>query len=147
MDRPEYTTSSAWQWIEYADALEQRLERAAGDVKWNTEQYADCADKLKKVRAENAILQNNNEALNKDDKTLKDHIELLESDLDKLEARCIPIEVAAQAMIDGMKPSYTTAKNSSAVRKGFAVSGSIRHYECQPHQIHALMNTLEVGDD
>jgi hypothetical protein len=52
-----------------------------------------------------------------------------------------------QTLIDGMKPSYTTAKNSSAVRKGFEVSGSIRHYECQPHQIHKLMNVLEAGDE
>jgi hypothetical protein len=56
-------------------------------------------------------------------------------------------ETAAQAVIDGMKPSYTTAKNSSAVRKGFEVSGSIRHYKCRPYQIHALMNALEAGDE
>jgi hypothetical protein len=36
--------------------LEAKLERAAGDVKWSTEQYADCADELKKARAKNAKL-------------------------------------------------------------------------------------------
>jgi hypothetical protein len=38
--------------------LEAKLERAAGDVKWSTEQYADCADELKKARAKNAKLLN-----------------------------------------------------------------------------------------
>jgi hypothetical protein len=51
MDRPKQTTW-ATGWIEYADALEQRLERAARDVKWHTEQYADCADELKKLKRE-----------------------------------------------------------------------------------------------
>ena len=31
--------------------LEAKLERALGDTKWYTEQYADCADKLKAVNA------------------------------------------------------------------------------------------------
>jgi hypothetical protein len=56
MDRPKVVLGLVTNWVGYAEWLE----------------------------AENAILQNNNEALNKDDKTLKDHIELLESDGDKL---------------------------------------------------------------
>jgi hypothetical protein len=75
MDRPKQTTW-ATGWIEYAEWLE----------------------------AENAILQNNNEALNKDDKTLKDHIELLESDGDKLREA---LESMAMAALDNGAETVT----------------------------------------
>jgi hypothetical protein len=42
---------SHWESVT-VDKLRAELGRAAGSAKWNSEQYADCADKLKTTKAE-----------------------------------------------------------------------------------------------
>jgi hypothetical protein len=41
-----------WCQEERITQLQAELGRAAGSAKWNSEQYADCADKLKTTKAE-----------------------------------------------------------------------------------------------
>ena len=66
---------------------------------------------------------------------------------EEAEAENKRLREAAQLVLEDAKPIYTTSKNSAAVRKGFEVGGSVKHYEIRPQKIHKLKSALKENND
>ena len=70
------------------------------------------------------------------------HCDQHRTDVEKIDALNAKVAMMREAL-NKAKPVYTTAKKSSAVRKGFEQSGSIMHYTLEPYELRQSLSATE----
>jgi hypothetical protein len=74
-------------------------------------------------------------------------LESAKFEITRLEARVAELVSILNEIRWDATPSYATERNCKAVRKGYVMSGSIRHYEISTHLITRLKNKLEASNE
>ena len=68
-------------------------------------------------------------------------------DFEELEATIAELRAAARELYQDAKPVYSNASNDAAVRKGYVMSGGLKHYKVERSNMHALAALLEKNDE